>query len=545
MFGGIGAVSNLPELSRFVTYYTLPIDGNVGLVGLRGFFLGDAIESTAVDLFVSYLPLVITGAMLFASLMGQRTGLIAQAIATFIISGVMLPVIGFWVWGGGWLAALGANLSLGHGAVDIGALSTVALVAGGAGLVWLVTSPRQQPSDTPELPQSIFPLRAFCGAGCALIGLVAFVAGNPLYANFAEETTSALLVNMLMATGIAVIVSIAYSVFATRRPEVLAAARAVIAALIAVAAGGMLLPVWTVVLLGVATGLLATLGLYITREVLRWPDDGAVMSTVLLPAVMGLLCVGLFANGSGGQGWNGAGAVDYLGVVGLGIVGALTPAGIPSDPGQLTAQLATAGVVLAFSVLLFAPAALLLHRFSTPQQIDEVVEEPTHEELRAPATEPALGRERDERERDEHKRHERERDERERTVQAPFHDLLTAGMQSASIESVSAEATATPSPLRSFFTRYGNGHPISQNNTSEPSNGADPAPEQDPSQPPPAKPERRESLIDRLRRARTPRPPETPTQARRIAYPTRIGSRRIAIRPIPKPDEGQRPADGA
>src|SRR5690348_14225991 len=40
MFGGVGTVSALPELSRFVTYFTLPVDNQTwGMIGLRGFFL--------------------------------------------------------------------------------------------------------------------------------------------------------------------------------------------------------------------------------------------------------------------------------------------------------------------------------------------------------------------------------------------------------------------------------------------------------------------------------------------------------------------------
>jgi len=43
---------------------------------------------------------------------------------------VIYPVYGNWVWGGGWLAKLGANYGLGHGHVDFAGSSVVHMVGG-------------------------------------------------------------------------------------------------------------------------------------------------------------------------------------------------------------------------------------------------------------------------------------------------------------------------------------------------------------------------------------------------------------------------------
>ena len=195
MFGGIGAVSANPDFSRFVTYYSVPIDGqNWGIIGLRGFALADASNSTSLELFITYLPVVLTGAIILISLMTPQSGTLAQAITALIISGLLIPLVGFWMWGGGWLSALGTNLALGHGAVDFGGLTTVALVAGGAGLGWIVSTPRHHNMQSERISTNSQPTKALVGVFCLVIGAACFISNNPLF-GFGPEAASVALVN--------------------------------------------------------------------------------------------------------------------------------------------------------------------------------------------------------------------------------------------------------------------------------------------------------------------------------------------------------------
>jgi Amt family ammonium transporter len=62
------------------------------------------------------------------------------------MGGVVYPLAGNWVQGGGWLSALGRNLNLGHGFIDAGGAGTVFLLAarlwpGGAGCVDAARAP--------------------------------------------------------------------------------------------------------------------------------------------------------------------------------------------------------------------------------------------------------------------------------------------------------------------------------------------------------------------------------------------------------------------
>jgi len=60
----------------------------------------------------------------------------------------------------------------------------------------------------------------------------------------------------------------------------------------------------------------------------------------------GLIAVGIFSDGSYGQGWNGVGATDYLGVAGKGVTGLLY-----GDSKQIIAQLVELGVGVAWNVV--------------------------------------------------------------------------------------------------------------------------------------------------------------------------------------------------
>ncbi len=86
---------------------------------------------------------------------------------------------------------------------------------------------------------------------------------------------------------------------------------------------------------------------------------------------LGLLAVGIFADGRSGAGWNGVGASAYLGVPGQGVTGLLAAPGFQPDwPGQMQAQLvglAALALLGFFAAWLFsAPPALLIRLLRTP-----------------------------------------------------------------------------------------------------------------------------------------------------------------------------------
>jgi ammonia channel protein AmtB len=81
---------------------------------------------------------------------------------------------------------------------------------------------------------------------------------------------------------------------------------------------------------------------------------------------VGLLAVGIFADGTVGQGWQMTGLESYLGVTGQGVSGLFTESGFQPDfPTQLQAQVIgiLSLILWGFStgMLICAPLGLLLH----------------------------------------------------------------------------------------------------------------------------------------------------------------------------------------
>ncbi|MDW8351585.1 MAG: hypothetical protein RML99_06715 [Anaerolineae bacterium] len=311
-------------------------------VGLSGFFLDGATDLQSLETFIRFWPLVAAAAVLVAGALGHQARAFALVAYTVVAAGIALPVAMCWMWGGGWLHALGPNVGLGRGAVDIGHLAVAGIVAGASSIAWLRTIPRREPaSHEPELPVVHFPSRA-------VAGVLFVLASVPVFANAFAPDEPRLPIGQFVGAGAAVSIAIltagAYTIFTTRRPDVLSASRAALGAVLATSSGGALLPMPIVALLGIFCGLLATVGYYMVNEKLRWRDDSAIVTSVLVPAATGLLTTGTFANGA------------------FGVTGWLSP-GARLESGQLLAQVIA---VLAITLLATSTsgALLALMRFS-------------------------------------------------------------------------------------------------------------------------------------------------------------------------------------
>ena len=296
-------------------------------LGLYGFFLQGVTDAENLSRLVRLWPLIAAGALLAASAALYHARLAALAFFAFIVSGLILPVVACWGWGDGWLVALGEHAGLGRGMVDAGRLATVGLATGAASLTWArIASSPEQAAGVPQLPPVHFPVRAVAGVLIVMIG--AAVLSSDFVPN-APAFSSAQFVSSAVAVSVAILTAGLYTSFATRHTDVLSAARAALAGVFITSSGGALLPLPVVIGLGLFCGLAATIGYYVVHEQWRWRDEAAIVTSVLLPSAVGLICTGIFANGS------------------YGVAGLLSTADLAA--GQLLAQ--TAGL---FAIGMFA-----------------------------------------------------------------------------------------------------------------------------------------------------------------------------------------------
>ena len=119
-----------------------------------------------------------------------------------------------------------------------------------------------------------------------------------------------------------------------------------LAGLVAASASFPFVPPWASLLVGGIAGLLLPLTVYLVEVRLRLDDLTAVVGMHAVPAVWGLLALGLFADGRSSVGWNGVGIGDYLGVSGQGVSGFFVVPGFQPGPNQLYAQLVGLGALI-------------------------------------------------------------------------------------------------------------------------------------------------------------------------------------------------------
>ena len=94
----------------FLVGYALMFGKGNGLVGLTGFGMSGAENPSGVPLWTFWLfqtAFCGAAATIVAGAMAERMKFHAYLIYTVIVSALVYPLVGHWIWGGGWLAKMG------------------------------------------------------------------------------------------------------------------------------------------------------------------------------------------------------------------------------------------------------------------------------------------------------------------------------------------------------------------------------------------------------------------------------------------------------
>lgn len=355
-YGGIGLVVDHPDLASLVWEWSAIAaewGATWGMAGMAGFGLRQAQTPLALALFLNTLPWVTTATLLPLLALRGRLPSGVVALVGLGMAAVAYPLIGNGVQGGGWLAYLGFNIGAGHGFVDFGGAWVFGLAGAVALAGILAVGPRlPRPIGPAELPPVHLPLLAVGGAGLLLVGGTGWLLAWPL-TDWAAISPVRAVVNGIVAAAGGALLPLFYTWFVAGRPDPLLGTRGVAAGWVAGLAGA---PFWApamALLVGGVAGLLMLLSTYLLDRWVRLDDRGGVLTTFGLPALVGMLAVGLLADGTAGRGYNGIGAETHLGVAGEGVGGLWTAPGLTPDwPGQFLAQAIGAGAV-------FLPAFLV------------------------------------------------------------------------------------------------------------------------------------------------------------------------------------------
>ena len=311
---------------------------NSGLIGLKGFFLNGLTDPGVLALFFFTMTLANIAAVIPTGVMAER-----WRWKNFCLYGLWaaLPfsIYAHWIWGGGWLANIGVNWNLGHGAVDFAGSGTVHALGGIIGLAGvLVLGPRAGKYSLEGRP---FPIPAhhlpMVVIGTLILAFGWFGLNSGWAFTVLNVQVSTIAVNTALAGAAGAIAAMLTLQLKGLKPDTTLMCNGILSGLVAISASCAFVDGWAAVLIGAIAGSLVVFSVFFW-ELHHIDDPVGAISVHGINGLWGLLALGLFANGKYGDGWNG---------VAGGVRGAFY-----GDVSQLYAQLLDAAVVAVFGFLM-------------------------------------------------------------------------------------------------------------------------------------------------------------------------------------------------
>jgi Amt family ammonium transporter len=229
---------------------------------------------------------------------------------------IFYPLFGAWTWGGGWLAKTWDTMGLGAGYVDFAGSGVVHAMGGVAGLAGaLVLGPRIGKYNADKTPNRIpghhVPM-AMLGCFILLFGWFGFNAASTLAATDVQFAVVA--TNTAVAAAFGATVAMFVMMFRTGKPDPGMMVNGMLAGLVAITAPcAFTSPAWSAVIGGLAAIIVIYAAEFIEKRGVDDPVGAIAVHGVC--GIWGVLCVGIFANGSYGGAWNGSDVPAIEGVV--------------------------------------------------------------------------------------------------------------------------------------------------------------------------------------------------------------------------------------
>ncbi len=239
----------------------------------------------------------------------ERWRLRGIGVSAAISAGWMYPLFAHWVWGGGWLAQLGANFGLGRGFVDAGGTSSIHVLGGMTALAtaWILR-PRRGKFTADGMPTAIPGHNAvFVLGGCLLIlagWLGLNTAGALLFAGVGVDGLPLVAINTLLFPASALLASALITRARFGKPDASLSANGWTGGLVASSAGSAFLTPVAAILIGFVAGVLVTLSIEWLELHLGIDDPAGAISVHGIAGIWGLMAMGFFDHLPGSSGSN-------------------------------------------------------------------------------------------------------------------------------------------------------------------------------------------------------------------------------------------------
>jgi len=288
-----------------------------GLFGTTGFFgtglsaefLGLSIPLEAFLIFQTVFAA--TAATIVSGAMAERTKFSSYIIYSFVISIVIYPVVGHWIWGGGWLSNLGM--------VDFAGSTVVHSVGGWAALVGAaILGPRIGKFTKAGKPNAIPGHNITMGALGVFIlwfGWFGFNPGSTVSGMDSSIGFIAVTTNLAAAAGGVITMFVTWIKYG--KPDVSMTLNGVLAGLFAITAGCASVSLGGAIAIGAIAGVVVVYGVELLEKVLKVDDPVGAVAVHGFCGAIGTILVGLFAT-EGGLLYGGG--FELLGIQSLGVI---------------------------------------------------------------------------------------------------------------------------------------------------------------------------------------------------------------------------------
>lgn len=234
----------------------------------------------------------------------DRWRLAAGCTSAAVLAAIIFPLAAHWIWAGGWLAALGANFSVGAGFLDAGGAATVHVIGGLSALavIW-IAGPRRGKFPKEGLSTAMPGHNAiYVLFGCllALVGWVAWnLAGAVVWVHAPLSALPGTAINTLLSASGALAATFSVTRFRFGKPDASLCANGWLAGLVASSAcAAFASPVGSLFVGGVA-GVFTPLLVEVLELALSIDDPTGAITVHGAAGLWGLIAAGLFAPHAG------------------------------------------------------------------------------------------------------------------------------------------------------------------------------------------------------------------------------------------------------
>ncbi|MFQ5768920.1 MAG: ammonium transporter [bacterium] len=308
----------MASLGFFIFGYALMFGGAEPLFGSKGWFLINAESPTTLPIYAFWMfqaAFCGAAATIVAGGMAERMKFMAYLMYSFIISAVVYPIIGHWIWGGGWLANLNFH--------DFAGSTVVHTVGGFAALIGtILLRPRTGKFNSDGSPNFIaghnMPLVSL-GVFILWFGWFGFNPGSALGLGDPEQVARIVInTNLAAAAGAIAAMFTAWTKFG--KPDPALTLNGALAGLVSITAPCAVVTPGSAIYIG---GIAGVLCIYSVRWLDRLHIDDPVGAVPVhgFNGVWGTLAVGLFGKAALGAPQDGlffGGGVAQLGIQALG-----------------------------------------------------------------------------------------------------------------------------------------------------------------------------------------------------------------------------------